>query len=362
VALAAAGVGFAVTAAYFHGLQKAAHHPPPPGAAAVGVTAVNFLGLAAGPVTAAMHPFGYDGPAVLGVVVTALVAATLGLLAVRLGRPEERTRAVLAGGLLVGWLGLAGGLAYGRAGLGNVLLVSRYVTLAMPVLVLAYFVWTALGGRVGGRVVPAGLALLAVLTAVPNHRRASADAGIHASRVRKVEREIRAGVPIGFVADGNRYVLPLEPWHFRQSMEFLRDHGVRPFADLRPDSPLSATDLPFAVTTEGPVTEQGGSFAVGRGIGTVVLRLPRPVRAYALALTYEAVSPGPHLPAMVSWDAGGRAPPAPGKGVLDQLMPTAGPLTTRVLVDAEVDALRLDICGPGTRITLHKLAVLGRTD
>jgi hypothetical protein len=360
LAAAAATGGGVVTAAYFFGLGQAGHHAATGDVGAVVYGVINFLGLAAGPVAHLIHPPGYDRPTVLGGAVTALVIATLVRMLAAARDSIERPRAVLLGCLLGGFLCLTAGLAYGRAGHGNIMGPSRYVTLAMPVGVIAYLSWVVVGGPVWGRRIPAALAVVAVLALVPTVEYASRLAGEHTARVRKVEFEIRGGVPIGFVTDGNKYVYPDDAVDFRLWVEFLRDAGVRPFAAVAVDPALKTVEIPVAVARHEQVIEANGTFTVTGGMGTLVLALPRREHVYALALTYEA-SKSPHpFGSMVSWDREGHTPPAPGYGVLDQLAPTTHPVTTRILIDREIDTLRIDLANPGTSIRVHGLAILSR--
>jgi hypothetical protein len=362
VAILGGLAGLALLTAYFHGLQKVDYHPPPPNLESVAYAAVNFLGLGMGPVTHLMHSPGYDRITVLGGAVVVLVAATGVILVRSLRESEERPRAVAVGCVLGGLLCLAGGLAYGRAGFGNIMGASRYVTLAMPIPVTAYLAWIAFGRGLAGRGVPFVLLLAILAFLVPNTRFAYLAAGEHAARLKKVEREIRDGVPIGFITDGNRSVYPGSPAGFRTSLGLLRDHGVRPFAAIRPDPPLAAESVPVRVLRTEGVVEDAGGFRVSGGIGTVVLALPGPTYAYGVALTYEVVQPAGRVQALVSWDRGGRTPPAAGCGALDQLVATGGPTTTRVFTDREIDVVRIDLVGPGTVLRVHRLTILTRTD
>jgi hypothetical protein len=362
LALVGTAAGAAVLALYVVGLQKAGHHRPPLDLASVAASAVNFLGLAFGPVAHLMHAPGYDRPTMMGLAAVTVVAATAVLFLARLRIRDVCPRMVMVGCLLGGWLCLTAGIAYGRAGMGNLMGASRYITLAMPVLITVYLVWVGFGGRVGRRLVPAALALAVAAVWLPNTRHAQQAAGEHAFRMKRVEYQIRSGVPISFVTDGNRLVHPGGPEAFRNSAEFLRDHGQQPFALLQPDSPFRTESVPLVVVRTEGVEEVAGGYRVTGGLGTVVLALPAPRYAYGLALTYEAERPGTAVRSLVSWDRGGAAPPAPGCATLDQLMATDQPVTTRILVDREVDTLRIDLAGPDTLLKVHGLAVLSRVE
>ncbi|MDB5309646.1 MAG: hypothetical protein JWO38_3848 [Gemmataceae bacterium] len=364
VAVLGGVAGLALLAAYFHDLRKVGHHPPPPNPEAVVYAAVNFLGLGMGPVTHLLHSPGYDRVTAVGAGVLGLVAVTGVLLGRAVRGPGDRPRAVGIGCVLGGLICLAGGLAYGRAGYGNIMGASRYITLAMPIPITAYFAWVSFGQGRGGRVVPVALFAASLLFLVPNTRYAFQAGLFHAARLKKVEFEIKDGVPLGFIADGNRTIHPGPPDWFRSSLGHLRDAGVKPFAAVRPDPPLATDPVPVRVLrVEGMTAAEDGSFRVTGDLGTVVFAIPCRRHVFGLALTYEAeVEHGRALLSMTSWDFDGHAPPRDGRGVLDQLMVTDGPVTTRIFVDREVDTLRIDIATFGTKVRIHGLAILSRTD
>lgn len=358
VALFGAAVGLVVVVAYFHGLKKVDLHPPPPNTVSVAIETVNFLASGAGPAVHLMYAPEYGGVAPLGWAALALVLASAVLLLRAVWDPARRDAAVAVGCALGGCLCLAGGVAYGRAGFGTILGVNRYVQLAAPVLVTAYVAW-AVFARGRGRAVPFALLAVAVACWGPNTWYAFANGRDHSTRLRKVEYEIEAGIPLGFVADRNPYAFPGTVEQFRVGLELLRDHGFRPFDRIAPDPVLRAEPIPIRVLRTEGLVEEGGWYRPTGEQGCVIVALPRRQHVYGLALTYEAARPGPYRPqAVFSWDRDGRIPPAPGYLTIDPLITTAGPTTTWVFIDRETDLFRVDLFGRDTTFRLHALAVL----
>jgi hypothetical protein len=357
-AILGAAVGVALLVAYFTGLQKVNHHPAPPDRESVAIAAINFLGLSMGPVTHLMHTPGYDGVTVLGAAVLGLVAVTSVLLIRRLRDADRRTTALALGGFLGGFLCLAGGLAYGRAGMGNILGPSRYITLAMPITVTAYFAWVALGRGVVGRIVPYLLLAAGVAFLVPNTRHANLAGGLHFARLKQVEYDIKAGMPVGFVAERNRTIFPGTPEMFRTYLILLRDHGARPFADLKADPVLAREDTPVRVLRLEEITQEDGYFVADGKVGSVVYALSRRQHVYAVEVAYEGSSFGSlgDFVAFFSWDPEGARPPTRGSHILHNTMGINDP-SVRLFVNCETDALRIDLA-PETRIRVTRITIL----
>jgi hypothetical protein len=357
-ALLGAAGGVALVAAYFIGLTKTAYHTPPPGWDPVIYAAVNFLGLGMGPVTHLMHEPGYARVTILGCATVGLVAATSFLLISSFRYHDRRVPALALGGLLGGMLCLAVGLAYGRAGMGNIMGASRYVTLAMPVPVTAYFAWVALSHGPGRRIVPHMLFTASVVFLVPTIRHADAIGGWHIVRMKRVEYDIKAGVPIGFLAERNKVVFPLGPDAFRSALLILKEHGARPFVDLRPDPMLTIEDIPLRVLRVESVAEEDGWLVAAGKPGAVVLALPQRRQVYAAELRYEglALRPDGLFGAVISWEPDGATPPTRGVHFIYPLGGCSGPAAS-VYMNSETDAIRIELAAD-TRIRIHSIAIL----
>lgn len=367
VSLVAGLATVATVPVYYAGLQRIDHTAPPPSdVLAVAVTFVNALGMAFGPVTQSLHPPGYTGVAALGVVAAVIAVGTGVLLLAAVRDPQRRTAAVGLGCVLGGLLCLAGGLAYGRSGLGSILPVNRYCTLTMPVLVVAYLAWVRFGSERWARLVPLALCAAVALCVVPNTRAALGLAAYHSARLNQVSHDLQAGVPLSFLVDRHPFMLTANRGYRREVYEILWAHGVPPFSHLAADPELREDVVPLRVLRTEGVTEADGWYRVVGDRGGVVLALPRRQHVYGLKLMYqtdlgfETGHASLPLPSVLSWDADGRFPPAAGRAIPWQLVLSPTPQATLIHVNDETDVLRVDLCGAGTAFRVHGLSVLSR--
>lgn len=320
---------------------------------------VNLPGFGFGAAAYLPHGEAYDGVTGAGVLTTLLLLVTAGmLLRVVVTDPKERDRALAFAAVLAGIVGLAVGISYGRSGLARGVFACRYVTLFTPGIVAAYLAWVWYGR---GRMVPVALAVVATVAAVPNARFAAGLAEFHSSRLKRVEYEAKAGLPVGIVADRNPWLFPGVGEARRLWLELLRSHGVRPFDQLTADVPLAAEPVPVRVVrTEGLVEEAGGYRVLGQS-GGAVFQLPRRGYVYAVRVTYTSVTAtGGFARSVVSWDRDGHIPPAPGYGMVDALDYYPTPAPTVVLIDRETDTFRVDLFETGTTFRVTGIELLSR--
>ncbi|MBX9580224.1 MAG: hypothetical protein K2X87_07935 [Gemmataceae bacterium] len=357
IALAAAAAGLALIPLYFQGLRPPAHHTTARSLPVIAVNAVNFVGLGFGSVGLTVHGPGPGVTAYAAGMMT-LLAATAGLLALRLRSPEHRVAAVGIGCVVGGVLCLGLGLAYGRGAMTGVLAANRYTTLAMPLVAAAYIAWAVFPSR-PGRWITAGVLAVLIAGSWANAREAFAVGRFWRDKQARTEAEIRAGLPVTFVVD--RHVPPAERDYIRAAYLLLRREGFSVFRDLVPDAPLAETPVPVRVVRAEGLEERDGWFrVVGPKPGHLVVALPDRRYVYGLRLDYEAGSPRPiGLVSLVSWDADGSYPPRPGYGIIDNLYPTHGtPADAHVFVDRETDLVRIDLGDPGSALRLHAVTIL----
>lgn len=350
----------AVCIAYFHNLQQPPHHQHAHGSLAdTAIGAVNLLGASFGPVVRWLPPQPHDGVTVLGVVSLGLVAATAILLLRCIRDPDRRTQAVAIGGVLVGFLGLAAGIAKGRAGLSNVLDANRYVSLMLPMLAGVYGTWVAFGFVS----LPRLIAVTIVLLAIPNAIIGWKEAKPFTYFPKQIEFEVRDGLPLEFIADRNVGLYRGEPRHRREFLELLRMRGVVPFRDAAPMPMLREEEVPVRITRVENAIELEGGFRTTAEIGHAVFALPRRQRIYGFRLTYSAVAGSNEvLPNVMSWERDGTPPASAAAGVINQLEPLANPTETLIWVQSEADSLRIDLFGKDARIVAHKLVILTRPE
>jgi hypothetical protein len=363
VGVAGGALAIGMVPLYFIGLQKVG-----PAAAATPTTFLvafaDLLGYGFGPASYLAHGEAYRGLTAVGVVTTAFLAVTgLMLTHVAVRDPRQRDRALAVGALLAGVVGLAVGVAYGRAAFPGAIFAPRYVTLFMPGLVIAYFAWTAFGrGRLAVWV-PVGLFVAAAVALVPNVWFTRGVAKFYSTRLKIAEFDIKSGLPVGIVADRHPFLHPAAPDGRRAWLELLRARGITPFRNMAPDPVYVAEPVPLHILRVEGMAGDGGEYRVTGEQGTIVLALPEPRHVHALRLTYTAGSSSGLQPrSVVSWDRGGRVPPSPGCAVIDLIDARPTPAPSVVLIDREIDVFRIDLFHPGSRIRMHSLEVLRKVE
>jgi hypothetical protein len=212
--LAAVAVGYAV--AYFVGYERPPHHPPAraENAGQAALIAGQYLSMSFG--LAAV--FGWPAAA-------AGVVGLAGWAAARLARTH--TWGVLA--VLSGALALAAAVGLGRSGFGDwgMGLWSRYGLLAWPVPFAAYLAFLGATDRFGRWVQP-GLAAVTVGFLPFNLAVGWGWAASHDRRLTEFTRDVRAGVPVGELAEKHLTGTGQEERAVR-GIPMLREAGVGPF-------------------------------------------------------------------------------------------------------------------------------------
>jgi hypothetical protein len=351
---------FGLLYAYFHDLHDSPHHQALHGTLEQTIVGtINLFGAAFGPAARFFSPPPYNGIALVSVLAVAVVVATARLLLRAAIDPARRIQAIALGGVLIGFFGLAGGVAHARGGSTNVLDTNRYVTLMLPVVVGAYVAWAALGGR---RMPRALFAIVAAL-AVPNALIGMRDVRQYLQTPRQVDYQIRIGLPLEFVVDRNPLLFHGEPRFRREVLKLLNVKEVEPFRRARPMPRLSEEAVPLRVIRSENMICEGGSFRSTGAIGHVVLALPRRQFLYGFRLKYEASAGAvAGMPNLLSWETDGGTPRSDATGVVSQLEPVAAPAETLVFVNCEAGSLRIDLFGEGATIVVHSLVLLTRSD
>lgn len=131
----------AVAAFYLWGYHKPPYHPFPRSAWSVATAMLMYLSLAICP-----HLSSYWWP--VSLMVSVILMATFALLStVAIRKPEERPRALGLMAIIASMLAVAAAVGIGRSGFGpSAILVSRYITLAAPLLCALYVAWLVYGG------------------------------------------------------------------------------------------------------------------------------------------------------------------------------------------------------------------------
>jgi hypothetical protein len=190
--------GLAVVALYPVGYSRARYQALAPSASVLASSVVEYLGLT-------VHPYpemaGYHRLA--GPISVILVMATLLLLTITILRSQaERSRALGLVAIILSMLGVAAAVGQFRGGFGpGACCLSRYVSLATPLLGVLYISWAAYGNPTARATVQVGLLALVCLT-YPDGMRWARDYGerVHSAE-RRVERALRDHLPIPILLD-----------------------------------------------------------------------------------------------------------------------------------------------------------------
>lgn len=230
--LGSAFVALAITA--FHALtyQRPSWLPPDPSVEAALETAVKFLALAFGP--AARSGWTVSTIAIMGLVVaTAGVAVT----AVRRATDQERSRAIGVLLFFAGVLLLAGATGWARAAAIESAIYRheyplRYVLMALPVLLVSYFIWELYGAKPLKTAVHYGLFVVMCVLLPTNMLRGLDWLHWFADRDARLEEDLKHGMSPALLAERHREILLHweDPKRIATFIRMLRNRHIGPFA------------------------------------------------------------------------------------------------------------------------------------
>ncbi len=283
---------------YFRHLTKVPYHPDSPSWQASLQIALQFFTMGAGPGVIPLWPYS-------AYVVGALLVGGPLVLAWRHWRhPMERVRCLGLGLFLVGMAGLAGGIGYGRAGLGAQLGFSvRYVTLSVPALCGLYFLSEIVGTAWFARSVQWGLFACLALLLWPNSQSGIEYGRLRQSLLAPVVKDLDRGFTADQLAQRHPVLFPIPGDFLAQRLEMLRRAGIGKFKRLSaPPAALREIGVPAIPALATDLTWQG---VIGRITGTnpcLGFVLPQPQRVYGIRLTYGfADKPEPTANFILLW-------------------------------------------------------------
>jgi len=228
----------AIVALYLSDYVKPAHHPSAPSLGAIVRTSLEVLSLPLSSRTA-----GYWKTA--AVTMVALVAvALIRLTAVAVRLPQERPRALGLAAVILSMMGVAISVGVSRSGFGpGAGLLSRYVSLATPLLSALYVTWLIYTPARPQRALQACL-LLVVCLSVPGSLQKAKDRGDPARHCfRQMERSLRAGKPDSQILDLACPALYPHRQQAREMLEMLKSSGFGNFQHLD-DARIAITSKP----------------------------------------------------------------------------------------------------------------------
>lgn len=286
-AVAAAAIpAILVSIAYVWDLAPSSQHPAPGSPVEVVRAGFQFLSLGFGP--AAGWLWQVTGACVLGLALLGLGF----LVRAAVKRPEQRLRDLGLLLVLLSCLALAAILAFGRAGSGaEAGLEPRYVTLALPLLALAYLAAAVAIRPQRGRLVQMALFLLGCVLLWPNTDLALKEAAKLRRRHRAMEYESAAHMPLSMFV---RYFGPsLHPSNdfLLETLPRLRSAGIGAFAKLEDDPPTTVVELPVEPRSlQMAERRPDGSFELTGVDPYLTFRIRPPRTVYRIRIVYDSES------------------------------------------------------------------------
>jgi hypothetical protein len=221
-------LAFATIGLYFlTGYYSPPWHPPPPNLRAWVVTSGEFL--CAGLGSPAVYLLGHRVFLVAGVLSTVVVAT---LVSAWFSQPSERPRLAAMGLFLFGFLALAIAIGKGRAFQGEAAgLAPRYGWLAAPFAIGLYLAVGRWGRPPLSRFVQFCFFLAATLIVLDNYKEGQIHARVRRAECQVLMTSVRAGMTNEeiFAQCGKSFFC--DKGVFIQSLEFMRNARVGPFAD-----------------------------------------------------------------------------------------------------------------------------------
>lgn len=343
-----------VFAAYFVGYERAAHHPPPERIEAVGRALAQFTALGLGPAAALF--WRWAGTALLAIA----GIAALGLVRQAVLAPERRWPALALLSTLAGSATLALGLAWGRAGSGELAgLEDRYVTLAAPLVCALYAIMgVVLPSAVGPFARMVGYLAVVVLL-WPNTAEGLETARARRAQFERLAHDVRAGVPASRIV--RRYTPFLHP-----SQDFLLEYlpelrrlNIGPFAGLRDDPPYREVPLTTVPSALRLARLDGDTIEVTGVDPQLTFRLPRAMDVAGARLEYDHHAPdgGPaHF--QMTWLTPGQTTYDDAHRYAVWALPTGDHRTTTVWAHEPIRELRIQPDNRPCRFRIRALTLL----
>jgi hypothetical protein len=232
----------AMVALYLHGYTQPPYHPLSSSPRTVAIGAVKFLSLGVYP-----NVRKYWWPA--GLILVMILTSTVLLLArVAWRTHSERPRAMALMAILFSLFSLAGAVGVSRAGLGpDVPLLSRYVTLTIPLLSALYIAWLAYGHATAQMGVHLVLFALIVSTLPTSHRFSRKYGGAVRVAVQRLERGLKDHVPTEKLMSLACPAIYPDPQFAQTCFRMLKGARIGAFVNFDDDRVASTPDAAGAI-------------------------------------------------------------------------------------------------------------------
>ncbi len=245
-------------------------------------TAGRFLTMSLGPAASNYWPYALFGLLAL----TALAVWCSSLAFSR--QSSERLRAAGLLMFLAGILALAVGLGWGRANLDeNYGFVSRYVTLAVPVLVALYFAFLLYLPPIASRIMQSVLVIVVAAPFLPNMDFGWNHARQHRTMMARFERDLHRGDNLSLLAQNHTQTLGIIDWpQLNGFLRMLHDAHIGQFRSMRDNPYSNEVSVPL---NPARVRNMDWKDGVGTALNDdpfVVFALERPQFVHAIRLRY----------------------------------------------------------------------------
>jgi len=274
--------------------------PPSPGLAASVMAGMQILALSLGTAT--------EPHATLwGIAVLTFGIATITVLIRRsLIDPRQRWRVLGFLSLFAAAAMLVFMIAWSRAGMGlDYIYQGHYLTILLPALCCAYFVWEFRGGR-GSRFVQLGMMLVLALILPFNVSRAMQAGRALEQETAAFERDVRKGIPPSVLAE-HHFASDVVP-RADKIAQMIREHKTNRigiFKEIRDDPNYGIEPLPLKSASFDRAVVQNGIFVAtpgSQGQSSIAYTLVGPRHVYAVRLQYTYVKTSNLWPSMrISW-------------------------------------------------------------
>jgi hypothetical protein len=339
---------------YFRGYEAPKHHAQPGGPAAAIRTAAQFLAMGLG------EPGRRLWPASGWLVVGVLAAATLILLLAWFRRPSERARVEGLLWVLAAGVSLALGTGWGRSG-EDVLagLQTRYVTLAVPALLAAYFAFASFGPGLLRDLVPLLLMTGSAALLWPNTAEGWIVGRERKAQATAFDRDVAAGTPLFRLV--RRHVPFLHPSQegLHAALEQLRRAKVGKFATISPDPVFAELPVPLIPAELRQARASGGRIEATGPDPWIRFDLTAPVFASGIRLRYgHSNADGAPARFRMAWRRPGQDEFPPDQQYGNWTLLTGPGRTTTVWVDGPVSQIRIQPDNRPCDFTIDELVVL----
>jgi len=339
---------------YLRGFAAPKHHAAPGGAWAALRTTVQFLGMSLGSPGASLWPGS-------GLVVVALLLGSVGVLERAWFREQgERPRIEGMACVLAAVASLALGSGWGRSG-EDVLagLQPRYTTLAIPALLVAYFIFASYGPRITRNFVPMAFFTGACVLLWPNTEQGWAAGRSAHAEAGAFGRDLAAGTPLFRLT--RRYTPFLHPSQegLYEALTLLHRGGTGKFRSLHEDPAFQELAVKLAPADVRLARWNDGRVEVTGIDPWVRFDLPLPVFVCGIRVRYShAGTDGSPAHFRMAWSRPGQRDFPAEQQYGNWGLPTGPDRTTTVWVDDQVAQIRIQPDNRPCEFTIAELTLL----